>query len=529
MLGFLRVTNLGVLSDAVIEPVAGLTVITGETGAGKTLLLGGLRLLCGEKADPGMVGPDDDHARAEAMFSGGEEFGATRVVPVKGNSRARLDGSLVSAGALGDAVGSKVEIVGQHDQLRLTRPSQVLHLVDGALDERGLELVEEYQRAWSALASALDRQSALGGDEMSLRRELDLVSFQAGEIETANLDSGEDESLELLATRLRNAEETRRNLAEALRLLDSTLEDGGEVVSRTRNAGDLDPSLQPLVLEAESVIAQLSELRGEIRASAESLHSDPQGLEEIEARLTAIGDLKMKYGRTVSEIVSFGKNARSRAEELEELLTGASSLGAEIAALREHVAAAGQALNVARSTAAERLSSAAAGHLHDLALGRAEISVVIDSAEPGPSGSDRARVLFRSDPGLPLNPLDVSASGGELSRLVLALRLAARSDESTTLVFDEIDTGIGGATALAMGRKLAELSRASQVLCVTHLPQVAAFSDAHYVVERRGGTAVVKRLQGDDRLQELARMLAGLPDSEAGHLAASELLAVASA
>lgn len=527
MLGFLRVTNLGVLSDAVIEPVPGLTVITGETGAGKTLLLGGLRLLCGEKADSGMVGPGDDHARAEGLFTGEQEIGATRVVPATGNSRARLDGALVSAGALGQAVGSLVEIVGQHDQLRLTRPSEVLQLVDSALDGPGLRSADEYRAAWQALSLALERQSQLGGDEMSLRRELDLVSFQADEIESAGLDAGEDESLEAKARGLRNAEETREHLAEALRLLDTTLETGGEVIARTRKAGELDPSLQRIASDSEAALAHLTELRGEVRSSAEALHSDPERLEEVEERLTVIGDLKRKYGRTVSEILSFGKEARARTEELDDLLTGASELEAEIVALRERVAKAAADLSSARSEAALRLVAAAAGHLTDLALARAEIRIALEKTEPGPSGSDRASVLFRSDPDLPLAAVDVAASGGELSRLVLAIRLAAMAEEAGTLVFDEIDTGIGGATALAMGRKLAELAKGNQVLCVTHLPQVAAHADAHYVVDREDGTATVHRVDGDGRVRELARMLAGLPDSEVGHLAASELLAEA--
>lgn len=527
MLDFLRVSNLGVLTDAVIEPSPGLTVITGETGAGKTLLLGGLRLLRGEKADAASVGAGGERAQADGLFSSGREIGATRVVPREGKSRAHLEGSVVSAATLGDEIGRLVEIVGQHDQLRLTRPAEVLRLLDDALDTQGHRAREEYVEAWSDLGSVLKMQDTLGGDEMTLRRELDLTEHQASEIEGAALEPGEDESLGMESQGLRNAEETKESLAGALRALDRIVEDAGEVVAGARRAAELDSTTGGLAHDSETTLAQLSELRADVRAAAEELHSDEGRLEDVEARLTEIGDLKRKYGRSLGDVISFGTTARARSEELAGLLAGAAEMESTISAARGRVEAAAVDLSRARKRAATTLTTGANVHLGDLALGRGSVEFTMSPAEPGPSGSDRASVLFSSDDGLEPGPLASTASGGELSRVVLAVRLAARAPQAATLVFDEIDTGVGGATALAMGRKLAALAETVQVLCVTHLPQIAAFADTHYVVERENSTASVRRVESDERLREISRMLAGLPDSEAGHLAASELLAQA--
>ncbi|MFB3051614.1 MAG: AAA family ATPase, partial [Acidimicrobiia bacterium] len=276
MLEHLRVHNLGLLEEATIEPSTRLTVITGETGAGKTLLLGGLRLILGEKSDPAAVGPKADRAQADGLFrSGAKELGVTRVVPREGNSRAHLEGSVVSARTLSDRVGALVEIVGQHDRLSLKRPSHLLSLVDSALDEDGRLTSEAYKSAWDDLKDAEDRLSMLGGDEMALRRELDLVRFQASEIEGAALEPDEDEQLEAKALRLRNVEEIGEHLAETLRAIDRMTEDGGEAVSRIRKVSNLDPGLASLTEEVDAAAADIAELGREVRRAADDLDTDP--------------------------------------------------------------------------------------------------------------------------------------------------------------------------------------------------------------------------------------------------------------
>jgi len=522
----LRVANLGVLEDAAIDPSPGFTVITGETGAGKTLLLGGLRLILGHKADSGAVGPYGEEAQADGLvIVGDDEMGASRIVPRDGRSRAHLEGTLVSAATLQERLGPTVEIVGQHEQLSMSKPARLLDLLDSVLDEAGRRSLDGYDGAWAALQDALDRRKRLGGDQLALARELDLARYQASEIAGAGLEPGLDETLEADVSRLRNIEEIREHLGDTTRLVESMADEVGEVVSRLRKAIGLDPSLSELGADAEGVAASVSELGRSARLAGESLDLDPSHLEELEARLTAIGDLKRKYGRTLAEVVAYGDEVRRRADELDDLIRDSEHVDELVDRCKGEVRARATELSLARQEVADIVSARMSEHLTDLGLGSARVDLEVREVEPGPSGADRVVMSFASDSRLEPGDVAVVASGGELSRLVLALRLATRADDASTLVFDEVDTGIGGKTALAMGAKLAELARASQVLCVTHLPQVAAHADTHFVVERvDDGPARVRLVAGDERVTEITRMLAGLPDSEAGRTAAAELL-----
>ncbi len=529
MLDHLRVVNLGVLEDASIDPSPGFTVVTGETGAGKTLLLGGLRLILGGSADSSAVGPYGAETRVDGLFAAeGAEMGATRVVPATGRSRSYLEGSIVSADALKDRLGELVEIVGQHDQLTITRRAHILALIDGCLDVEGQADLTEYRSAWARLQEARERQSRLGGDEMELTRELDLARYQASEIAAAALEPGLDESLETDVSRLRNVEEIREHLQESHRAAEQLSDLAGEIVARVRKANGLDTGLSDVVTDAEGVSAAAAEMTRQLRDRAESLEDDPRMLVELEERLTALGELKRKYGRTLEEVIAFGQRTAARVGELEGLIADADRIDALVAAAVAGVDDAGRVLHSARKRAAEELAERMRRHLSDLGLGSAIVEARVDSGDPGPGGSDRVELRFATDDRFQPEPVGSVASGGELSRLVLALRLAASRGDAATLVFDEVDTGIGGATALAMGRKLAELARQSQVLCVTHLPQVAAHADAHFVVERSDGVATVRRVEGEDRVSEITRMLAGQPESDAGKTAAAELLASAS-
>ena len=525
MLTYLRVRNLGVLEDASIEPGPGFTVITGETGAGKTMLLGALRLLTGEKPKPSAVGPFGDETLSEGLFAQGDsELGVSRVVPRAGRSRAYLDGSLVASGALGEKLGGLVEIVGQHDQILLKRSQSVLHMVDAALDERGRRARDGYEDAWARHRTALDQQRRLGGDRMGLERELDLVRYQVHEIESAGLEPGDDRRMESMATRLRNAELIREQLGLAREELESIVDRSGEVVAALRKVAAIDDSLGDELAQAESVGEMSQDLLRSVRDAADSASEDPEALELLEQRLTALGDLKRKYGKTLDEVLEFGADAARRASELETLLDKASSIQDLVSSTSRELVDRGRELSAARQAAIEGIEGNAKGHLAALGLPSVALRFVLEITEPGPSGADRVELLFASDDRLEAGAVQDIASGGELSRLVLALRLATRSHDTSTLVFDEVDAGVGGATALALGRKLADLARNCQVLCVTHLPQVAAHADDHYVIERSGPSALVRKVEGEDRLTELSRMLAGLPESERGREAAAELL-----
>ena len=528
MLEHLAVHNLGVLEEASIDPSGGFTVITGETGAGKTLLLGGLRLVLGGKAEATSVGPHGDIAQVQGLFAlDNEAVGATRTVPRNGRSRAHIEGAIVSADALADRLGGFVEVVGQNDQLAITRPSHLLALIDDAMGEEKLAVFRgAYRAAWRALQDALARQQRLGGDQIALVRELDLARYQAGEIAGAGLSPGLDEGLESSVSRLRNIEEIREHLLETVRIAETMSEMAGELVSRLRKAAELDPGCVPLAGEAEGLAGAVSELGRESRSSVETMDADPAGLEELEQRLTALGDLKRKYGRTLDEVIAYGQQAARRVEELESLIGDAERTESVIEAAHDALAVKAKALSGARLASADAVSGRVLEHLADLGLASARVEIEVETVDPGPSGADRVTMRFAADSRLEPGDVATVASGGELSRLVLALRLATRSVAASTLVFDEVDTGIGGKTALAMGEKLAQLASVGQVLCVTHLPQVAAYADTHYVVERGpDGTGVVRLVAGEDRVTEITRMLAGLPDSAAGRSAAAELLA----
>jgi len=528
MLKHLRVRNLGVLGDAEIDPEPTFTVITGETGAGKTLLLGALRLLTGDKPRPDAVGPFAAETQADGLFDDGrEELGVSRVVPRDGRSRAYLEGSLVSARALEARVGKLVEIVGQHDQLRLRRPAAVLELVDKVLDEDGLAAKSAYQTSWRAYRASLDDQKSLGGDLMALERELDLVAYQAREIESAGLQPGDDETAENLASRLRNAEAIQINLSFAVEQAELMADLSGEVVSSLRKIADMDPSLAATAAGWEGVAEQVVEMLRSVRDSAEEAREDPASLAEVEQRLTALGDLKRKYGKTIADVIEFGAGARARADELGALLERSTVIDAEVARAYERLLIASSELRAARHRTVAGIQEEAGGHLRALGMPTASLVFTLEEVQAGSTGGDRVELRFSSDDRLEGGAIQDVASGGELSRLILALRLATRAEAAETLVFDEVDAGVGGVTALAMGRKLAELGQVGQVLCVTHLPQVAAHADCHYVVRRDGERAEVVRVDGEGRLEELSRMLAGLPESVRGKEAASELLELA--
>jgi len=525
VLGHLRVQNLGVLEDASIEPGPGLTVITGETGAGKTLLVGGLRLILGERPDPGAVGPHSDQAQADGLFETDDgERGVTRIVPRDGRSRCLLDGAVVSTTTVADLVADLVEIVAQHDQLSLRRSSRVLDLVDGCLDTSGRETRDGYRAAWKRWRELEDRRAGIGGDPQATARELDLLQHQVSEIEAARLTPGDDERLETEASRLRNIEEISEHLSESARLAARLADDGGEVVSRLRKVSALDSSSSTVAEIAEVVAASIAELATGIRSAIDGVDVDPSHQEEVETRLTAIGDLKRKYGRTLEEVLEYGQTAAERAQELAALAVDAERIEELSGQARVDLERASMRLRQARETAARNLVGTTERHLEALAMKGAVLEVRFEGIEPGPEGADRVELWFTSGPRLDPSPLATAASGGELSRLVLAIRLATRQAASDTLVFDEVDAGVGGATALALGKRLAKLAAGTQVLCVTHLAQVAAQADTHYAISRRGATAMVQRVTGEARIGELARMIAGSAESPAARRTAEELL-----
>jgi DNA repair protein RecN (Recombination protein N) len=530
MLDELHVENLGIIQSATIEPGSGLVAVTGETGAGKTLLLGALRLLRGDSAGSDRIGPHATEARVEGRFLlDGDEVVASRRITAN-RSRAYLDGSMVPARALSDRFDGLIEIVAQHEHVTLGREPSLRRILDGQLDEAGRALLDDYGMAWYALADLELEASAIGGDERLLARELDLLRHQAAEIEAAGVSVEED--LELVATlrRLRHAGEISESLGAAL----EGLEDENRAVDllrvsldHSRAASKLDPALDGLAGRIEGVIATAEEILSDLRGALSETEHEPGALAAAETRGAVLADLKRKYGATVDEVLEFGATAAEKAAEIANALERAESISAEIAAARLAAVEAGQKLAEARRSAASRLSDSARIGLRSLGFANPALQLQVADAEPGPGGADRISLSFASDIALAPGPVAKVASGGELSRLVLAVRVAAGVADAPIVAFDEVDAGVGGSTALAMGEQLASLAMNGQALVVTHLPQVAAFADRHFVVERDGAAAAVRRVEGPERLAEIARMLGGMEESERGRLHAEELLDLA--
>ncbi len=525
----LRVHNLGLIPEANIEPGGGLVVISGETGTGKTLLLGALRLLRGDQARKDQIGPNGDETVVEARLVDdvGEQI-LTRTVK-RDRSRAMLDGAMATAGRLAAALEGVLDVVGQHDRTLLRDAAAVRRLLDGVLDADGVEALNRYREQWERLTEIENEATALGGNRRALERELDMVRFQHDEIERAGFEEGDDENLAQRAVRLRNAAELGERLGSAA---TATGEGGASelidaAVREIHAAARTDASLDDLGELAVQVGELLSELNGEIARTIGELDHDPRELDRVEQRTALLSELKRKYGDTLSEILEFKTAAGLRTVELESLLSRSEEIEELLASARERVAVAAADLTRRRGEAGDRLAQAATIHLADLGFSDPIVEFTLTPQEPGPDGADRITLGFASDRALKPAPVASIASGGELSRLILALRLGAGVADVPIIAFDEIDAGIGGTTALAMGRKLKGLAEGRQVFCVTHLPQVAAFADKHYVVQREGNAAHVAAVDGEDRIEELSRMLAGVPDSAQGRGHAAELLEIA--
>lgn len=530
MLDELHVANLGIIESARIEPGSGLVAVTGETGTGKTLLLGALRLLRGDTARTDRVGPHGDEALVEGRFVvAGEEVAAARRVGAT-RSRAYLDGAMVPVKSLADRLDAVVEIVAQHEHVTLGRDASIRRLVDGQLTPDGVEARARYTVVYDELRTLQREAESLGGDQRLLARELDLLRHQAAEIDAARVTAAEDAELTSRLRRLRHAGEIDTALAAAHASLDDD-ESGLDMLRRAlsllRDAAKLDPEIVATVRDLEGAIATVEEVAGAVRDLAGSLEHEPEVLASAEARAAVLGDLKRKYGETIDDVIEFGAAAAERADFLGRALSRAETISAEIAATRERARDAGSELSAHRRAAAEGLAERALELLRSLGFRDPVLEFTFEPGEPARSGTDRIGLQFASDRALTPGPVARVASGGELSRLVLAVRVAAGVTETPVVAFDEVDAGVGGTTALAMGRLLARLARDGQVLVVTHLPQVAAFADRHFVVERDGASATVRRVDGPERLVELSRMLGGLEGSEGGRLHAEELLALA--
>jgi DNA repair protein RecN (Recombination protein N) len=537
MLRYLRIRNLAVIEQVQVEFEPGLNVLTGETGAGKSVLVEAVGLLLGGRASSDLVRTGADVAQVEAQFQDGDtEVVLRREVTAQSRSRAFVNGSLVTAGALREFSDRLVELHGQHEHQILMDPESHLSLLD---NYAGLENDrEKVGEAFSKLQALKTEWQALQLDERQKAARVDLLTFQRDEIARARIQPGEDE--ELIAARqvLVNAEKLQRLSGEAYATL---YESDGAVLGaltavwrRVGDLADLDPRVAPYLDTRDAIKSQLEDLAFFLRGYAEDIDASPARLQQVDDRLVLLERLKRKYGPTLADVVAHHDRAVQDLADLAGLDARAETMAGEVTAAGAEYLDRARALSAARRTAADQFASALEGSLSELAMGRTQFAVRFappPATEDGwtAAGLDRAEFLVSPNPGEELRPLARIASGGELSRVMLALRsLSVTAGTGRALVFDEVDAGIGGRAADDVGRKLQLLGRDAQVLCITHLPQIAACGGAHYRVSkdvREGRTlTAVHRLAEGERPEELARMMAGGTVTESVLASARELL-----
>jgi DNA repair protein RecN (Recombination protein N) len=523
MLTELRVQDLGVITELSLVLGPGMTALTGETGAGKTLLVEAIDLLVGGRADAALVRPGTREAVVEGRFDvDGRELVLARVIPNDGRSRAYVDGRLATAAALAEEGVRLVDLHGQHAHQSLLG----LAAQRGALDRYGgvdLSPLLEARRRGRELEAAI---ASLGGDVRARAREIDLLRFQVDDLARAAITGpDEDEQLQLEEAVLADAAAHRDAAARAV----AAIGDDEGVLDSLRSAIAGLQARAPFAAHAarlQAVATDLDDVVAELRTAGEAIEEDPERLVAVGERRALLRELRRKYGDDLSDVLAFHVEAAERLTELEGYEGRAAHLERERqrAATEEHDAAA--AVGAARRRAAPKLAAAVATQLRQLAMPKARVEVEVGDVDPG----EDVAFLLGANPGEPALPLAKVASGGELARAMLALRLVL-TEAPDTLVFDEVDAGVGGEAALAVGRALGELGRRHQVLVVTHLPQVAAFADAQVAVSKRtaGGrtTAAAALVEGEARVRELSRMLSGMRESPSARHHAEELLAAA--
>jgi len=549
MLLNLSISNFAIIDRLEVQFDEGFNVLTGETGAGKSIILDAFGLLLGDRARPDLVRAGATEATVEALFdlagrddvrqlfaeSGflvDDELVLRRIVQSGGRSRAYVNGSLATLAQLQPLAEQLVTVCGQHEHYSLLQRNVHLVILDryGALDKQVGAYRESY-RAMQTVAQQLDR---LQDAERDRQQQLDFLRHQSDEIGMAQLSPDEEGTLLAERLLLQNAErltgitrggyealyDSNGAVCEILSGLKDNLQSVAEIDKELAALGD---TVQRCLFDLEDVSAQLRSYLGRITF-------EPDRLEAIEDRLTVLTRLKRKYAPSLSEILNLKDDFDQKITRLQNAGETREGLADELTSLSDKTGQLGEVLSAARRQVAQKLATTLLTELDDLAMPGASFEVAFSTlSHPGHEGLERAEFMVSLNPGEPLMPLARVASGGELSRLMLALkRLAPDADSVPTVIFDEVDAGIGGAAATAVGRKLQAVSRRSQILCVTHLPQVAAFADHHHRVikhEIEGRTqTVMERIGGDERVQEMARMLGGAQVTEQTLLHAKELI-----
>ncbi len=534
MLTDLIIRNFATIDRLQVSFGPGFNVLTGETGAGKSIVLDAVGLLLGDRARPDLIRTGEEEATVEALFDitgrsdlreavaeagfeAEDELLVRRIVSRAGKNRIFINGSMAKLGQLQPIVSRLTAIYGQHEHQRLQRTETHLALLDQFAGVQG-EL-EDYRRLYRELADLAARLGSLLQDEKERTQRLDLLSFQSREIQAARLVIGEDDELAAERRLLQNAEALAAATAGGFDRLygdeGAVCETLEKVASALEEMTGIDARLGPLAETVRSSLYSLEDVAGELRGYSGRLAFDPQRLDQVEERLAQIAAVKRKYASTIAEILVRKAGIDKEIEELTNLDSSRDDLQRRIAETRERLLQSGSVLSTRRREGAGALRDAVEKELKGLALEKATFEMrLFELSEPGPAGLERGEFYLAPNPGEDSKPLAWIASGGELSRVMLALRRVAPEAEGIpTLIFDEVDAGISGVAATAVGEKLRGVALSAQVLCVTHLPQVAAFGDRHYRVEKKedGGRTFtqVQLLTEEERVAEMARLLGG--------------------
>lgn len=556
MLQSLYLENIALIEKLGIELFPGFNVLTGETGAGKSIIIDAVNFVLGERTSRDLIRNGAARAKVEAVFGlnegdaafaaldalgieyDGNELILSRELSAAGRNACRVNGTLVPVASLKSVSDTLVDIHGQHEHQALLDAENHISYLDAYCHAESLPIIEKIDAIVSRRNELMLKRNSGFSSEREREREMDMLRYQIEEIASANLEVGEEERLSAEKTVLLNAERIRTALETAHMAL-SGAEEGSALSAidtarrSMRDIAALNKDYEALSDKIEELYYAAEDISFALRDTSENVESDMQRLEEIEQRLKLISDLKRKYGRTVEDVIDFGKDAETKLNELENAEALAAELDAKLDKLKAEYNVAADELSKVRRAAGERLKRDVLNELKDLGMAKAMFDVALSDAsggEPRKGGRETAEFMLSANPGEPLKPLEKVASGGELSRIMLCFKsIFADNDRVPTLIFDEIDTGISGRTAAVVGEKMLGIAKKHQVICVTHLAQIAALADAHLMVRKyddgKNTFVETRQLNEEEKVQRIAQMMDGESDSPSALTHARELIA----
>lgn len=556
MLQSLYLENIALIEKLGIELFPGFNVLTGETGAGKSIIIDAVNFVFGERTSRDLIRNGAARAKVEAVFNlnegdaafaaldalgieyDGNELILSRELSAAGRNACRVNGTLVPVASLKSVSDTLVDIHGQHEHQALLDAENHISYLDAYCHAESLPIIEKIDAIVSRRSELMLKRNSGFSSEREREREMDMLRYQIEEIASANLEAGEEERLNAEKTVLLNAERIRTALETAHMAL-SGAEEGSALSAidtarrSMRDIAALNKDYEALGDKIEELYYAAEDISFVLRDTSENVESDMQRLEEIEQRLKLISDLKRKYGRTVEDVIDFGKDAGTKLNELENAEALAAELDAKLDKLKAEYNVAADELSKVRRAAGDRLKRDVLNELKDLGMAKAMFDVALSDAsggEPRKGGRETAEFMLSANPGEPLKPLEKVASGGELSRIMLCFKsIFADNDRVPTLIFDEIDTGISGRTAAVVGEKMLGIAKKHQVICVTHLAQIAALADAHLMVRKyddgKNTFVETRQLNEEEKVQRIAQMMDGESDSPSALTHARELIA----